>query len=91
MGDVEVAATARAYREGIARRERAARTLGWLLPPLGLQQALHDVAGTGVAGQLAYQDRVRAYHRRLREFYYPYLFSDRPFGPADFARAPRFG
>lgn len=90
LGDVQVMDAARAYRDGIARRERAARLLGWLLPPLGVQQALHDLAGTGVAGQLGYQDRVRAYHRQLREFYYPYLFFDRPFGPADFARAPRF-
>lgn len=90
LGDEHVADLSRAWREGVARREAAAAALGWVLPPIGLQRAMHDLAGTGVPAQLAYQERVRAYHRRLHEFYYPYLFTDRPFGPADFAKAPRF-
>lgn len=90
LGDQHVAELAREWREGVARREGAAELLGYLLPPLGLQRAMHALAGTSVADQLAYQDRVRSYHRRLREFYYPYLFEDRPFGHAGFAAAPRF-
>lgn len=64
----------RAYRQGVARREQLASRLGWLLPPLGLQHAMHEVAGTGVTAQVAYQGRIRAYHAELRRFYYPYLF-----------------
>jgi ABC-2 type transport system permease protein len=48
------------------------------------------MAATDLAAQLAYQDRIRDFHRRLREFYYGYLFTDRPFGKDDFTRAPRF-
>jgi hypothetical protein len=51
---------------------------------------LTRLAETDLHAQLAYQDRIRAFHRRLREFYYGYLFRDLPFGKADFARAPRF-
>jgi ABC-2 type transport system permease protein len=51
---------------------------------------MHARAGTDVRAQLAFQVRVRAFHDRLRAFYYPYLFLDRPFGREDFARAPRF-
>lgn len=90
LGDAHVAELSRAWRDGVARREAAAEALGWALPPIGLQRAMHDLAGTGVPAQLAYQDRIRAFHRRLREFYYPYLFEDRLFGPADFGKAPRF-
>jgi len=92
LGDLHVTQMSRAYRQGVARREQLASRLGWLLPPLGLQHAMHEVAGTGVTAQLAYQGRIRAYHAELRRFYYPYLFGEeRPFTGQDFARAPEFG
>ncbi|KAB7643645.1 ABC transporter permease [Polymorphobacter fuscus] len=90
LGDLHVAETSDAYRSGIARRAELARTTGWLLPPAGLAQAMAALAGTDVAAQLAYQQRIRAYHTRLREFYYDYLFSEKPFGAADLARVPHF-
>ena len=91
VGDESVARQVAAYRGGLERRARAADTLGWVLPSVGVQAALTRLARTDLQAQLGYQDRVRDYHRRLREFYYGYLFRDRPFGRADFARAPRFG
>lgn len=61
-----------------------------MLPPVGVQAALTRLAGTDLSGQLAYQDRIRAYHADLRQFYYRYLFNDLPFRANDFAKAPRF-
>ncbi|PZN94388.1 MAG: ABC transporter permease [Alphaproteobacteria bacterium] len=90
LGDLHVASASKAYRDGIARRADLARAAGWLLPPAGLSQAMARLARTDVAAQLAYQQRIRAYHTRLREFYYDYLFSEKPFGPADLATVPRF-
>jgi len=90
LGDLHVAAESRAYRAGIARRAEMASLAGWLLPPAGLAQAMSALAGTDVTAQLDYQMRIRAYHRRLREFYYDYLFSENPFGPEELARVPRY-
>lgn len=90
VGDESVADQVRAYRSGLEGRDAAARTLGWALPAVGLQATLSRLAETDLKAQMAYQDRVRAYHQRLREFYYGYLFRDRPFTKADFARAPSF-
>lgn len=90
-GDESVAAQVRSYRTGLERRDRYARALGWVLPSIGVQAALTRLADTDLTGQLAYQDRIRAFHARLRVFYYRYLFTDRPFDRADFERAPRFG
>jgi ABC-2 type transport system permease protein len=89
-GDESVAPRVRAYRQGLERRDAAGRALGWVLPSVGVQALLTRLAQTDLAAQLAYQDRIRVFHRRLRTFYYDYLFTDRPFGRADFARAPRF-
>ncbi|MEP9401926.1 DUF3526 domain-containing protein [Sphingomonas sp. VNH70] len=90
-GDAHVAPLVRAYRGGLEARDAAGRALGWVLPSVGVQGLLTRLARTDLRAQLAYQDRIRAFHERLRGFYYGYLFHDRPFGKADFARAPRFG
>ncbi|WP_374943712.1 DUF3526 domain-containing protein [Sphingomonas sp.] len=89
-GDVSVGDRVRAYRAGLEARDAAGRSLGWLLPSVGVQALLTRLAHTDLAAQFAYQDRIRAFHGRLREFYYGYLFRDRGFTKADFARAPRF-
>jgi ABC-2 type transport system permease protein len=89
-GDDSVAEQVRAYRAGLEQRDAAGRALGWVLPSVGVQALLTRLASTDLSGQLAYQDRVREFHKRLRTFYYGYLFRDRPFGKADFAAAPKF-
>ncbi|MBM3928421.1 MAG: DUF3526 domain-containing protein [Sphingomonadales bacterium] len=90
-GDESVADRVAAYRAGLERRAAMANALGWVLPSVGVQALLTRLAETDLTAQLAYQDRIRDLHRRLREFYYGYLFRDIPFGKADFDRAPRFG
>ncbi|WNH52102.1 DUF3526 domain-containing protein [Stenotrophomonas oahuensis] len=89
-GDDAVAPMSAAYREGIEERTKAANTLGWVLPPVGLQAALTRMAGTDMHAHLAYQDRIRAYHAQLRRFYYGFLFGDNPFREEDYRRAPKF-
>lgn len=90
LGDEHVAEMSREYRESVAERERRAGLASLLLPPIALQRALHRLANTDITAQLAYQDRVRAFHKRLRSFYYPYLFRGIPFTPVDFDKAPQF-
>ena len=90
LGDLHVAVESRAYRDGVARRAELASMAGWFLPPAGVAQAMSSLAGTDVAAQLAYQERIRAYHRRLRTFFYDYLFNNRPFGAADLELMPRW-
>jgi ABC-2 type transport system permease protein len=90
VGDESVATLAQQYRDGILERSRLAERLGLILPTVGAQLALHRLAETDPRAQLAYQDRVRAFHKRLRTFYYPYIFNERPFGMEDFEKAPRY-
>lgn len=90
LGDESVAPQVQAYREGLLARQRWTERLGWLLPGVGAQAALHRQAATDLPAQLAYQDGIAHFHARLRAFYYPYLFDGKPFGPGDFAAQPRF-
>lgn len=88
LGDLSVAEQVRAYREGLEARDTWTRRIGFLLPPVGVQVALHRAAQTDLAAQLHYQDRIRGFHARLRRFYYPYIFNDRFFSHDGFGKAP---
>jgi len=90
LGDEGVAGQARDYRAGLVARQAWTDRLGALLPGVGAQAVLHRLANTDLPAQLAYQDSTAAFHRAMREFYYGYLFNERPFGVADFARRPAF-
>ncbi|WHO40453.1 DUF3526 domain-containing protein [Sphingobium sp. AP49] len=90
VGDETVAPRAVAYRHGIEAREAAARSIGWMLPSVAVQALLARLADTDMQAQFSYQDRIRAFHARLRNFYYGYLFTDKPFGREDFEKAPTF-
>jgi ABC-2 type transport system permease protein len=90
LGDVSVREQAAAYRDGLEARARWTGRLGYILPAVGVQSAMHRTARTDLAAQLAYQDRIRSFHDQIRRFYYPYVFNEVPFREADFARAPRW-
>lgn len=91
LGDLHVAAQSAARDAGIARREGLAQALGWALPPLKLTQALQGMAGSDVRAELAFRERVRAFHAEIRTYHYPFLFDDRPMTAAEVAAAPSFG
>lgn len=89
-GDLAVLAESREYRRTLAAREQSARQLGWLLPGVAAQAALHRLADSDLEAHLAFLDRVRALHRALREQLYPYVFEERPWTAADDAGVPAY-
>jgi ABC-2 type transport system permease protein len=90
LGDRAVAPQAAAYRAGLEARDDWSARAGVVLPAVGVQTILHRLAQTDLKAGLAYQDRVRAYHEKLRRFYYPYIFNESPFRVDDFVKAPRW-
>ncbi|MCU0728700.1 MAG: DUF3526 domain-containing protein [Sphingopyxis sp.] len=90
LGDRAVAAQTAAYRRALLARDAETRALGWVLPGVGVQYILHRQARTDLRAQLDYQDRIRQFHERVRRYYYPYIFNERPFRAAEFANAPRW-
>lgn len=90
LGDLAAAPQATAYRAGLEARDQLASGTGFVLPAVGVQTVLHRIARTDLHAGLAYQDRIRAYHERLRRFYYPYLFNEIPFRHRDFDQTPKW-
>ena len=90
LGDRAAAPQAAAYRAGLEARDDWSALAGIILPAVGVQTILHRLASTDLKAGLAYQDRIRAYHEKLRRFYYPYIFEEAPFREEDFEKAPRW-
>jgi ABC-2 type transport system permease protein len=87
-GDWSVREQVADYRSTIEARERGARQLGWLLPGVAVQAAVHRLAASDLQAHLAYLDRVASFHRELRVHLYPYVFDELPWTAADAACAP---
>jgi ABC-2 type transport system permease protein len=87
-GDDAVADQVAKYRDSLLARQAWTDRVGWLLPGVATQSLLHRLADTDLHAQLAYQDRISAFHKRLRLYFYPYLFQERRFTRADFDSMP---
>lgn len=90
VGDLQAAPLSQAYTSGQRLRDDLAGTLAWLSPPAMAARQLQALAGTDVTATLAYEQSVRDFHAGLRAWYYPRLFSDAPFDPADLADRPEY-
>lgn len=90
VGDDAVAGQVAQYRASMHAREDWTRRAALVLAPVGVQVLLHRLADTDLEAQLAYQDRIGAFHAQLRRFFYPYLFEERRFTGADLAQLPEF-
>jgi ABC-2 type transport system permease protein len=90
VGDQKAQALSEAYTAGRLERDRLAAWLAIVAPPVLLERSLQALAATNVRAWLAYEGRVRAFHAALRAFYYPKLFLDERFDPAELDAGPRF-
>ncbi len=90
VGDLTASELSDAYRESIKARDRASGFVALVSPAVAVQRAMQRAAGTDVVRALEYEQQVRDYHARIREFYYPYLFRDKPYDPAVVAQVPEF-
>jgi ABC-2 type transport system permease protein len=91
VGDLAVTDKVQSYRGGLKARDQWTRRVGYILPAVGVQTLIHRIARTDLTAQMAYQDRIRAFHKQLREYYYPYIFNEEPFREVEFGRVPQWG
>ncbi|MBE5314761.1 MAG: DUF3526 domain-containing protein [Xanthomonadales bacterium] len=89
-GDLAVREASAEYRERLRQRERSTHQLGWLLPAVATQAALHRLAESDLEAHLQFLDRVRDLHRALRLQLYPYVFEERAWTIEDEGKVPRY-
>jgi ABC-2 type transport system permease protein len=76
------------YEHQIARQQQIISMLRFLSPAVLMQDALYDIAGTGVARHRHFLDQVHAYHREWRDYFVPLIV--RNVKLTSFDEVPRF-
>ena len=90
VGDQAVEDLSLARREAIAAHYQAGNAVAVFSPPLLAQRLVGRITETDAPAALAYEAEVRAFHRSLREFFYPLLFTDAAYDPDWLSDAPSF-
>lgn len=81
VGDQTVEPLSKALRLGISQRDNAMSLVALMSPTLLTDRLLSYAAKTDVTSFQRYDDCVRSFHQRLREFHYPMLYSDVKYSP----------
>lgn len=91
IGDEAAAERSSSYREAISARDALTGYVAWFSPPVAVLRAMQDIAGTDVQAVLSHEQQIRAYHARIRHFFYPLLFEEVAFDHSLLADFPIFG
>lgn len=72
--DSEATRSASELFDKLEKRQRASQWIGYFIPNLFLQNTFNKIAKTDLENHVAYLKSVKAFHRRLSEFFYPSIF-----------------
>jgi ABC-2 type transport system permease protein len=90
VGDQSVEQLSKALRSGIISRDKAMSSVALMSPPLLTERLLSYAGKTDVASFQRYDNCVREFHLKLREFHYPMLFGDVKYSSQKMTELPTF-
>lgn len=90
VGDQSVATLSNEYRTVARQKYDLAGYVSLFSPPLLLQRILTNIAKTDALAAFQYEQEIREFHQKLRDFHYPFLFSKIEFNKADLSTLPNF-
>ncbi len=90
VGDQKTEALANAYRNGRLQRDQIAAWVSLIAPPSLLERSLQSLANTDLSASIRYENEVRSFHRKLREYYYPKFFNHEAFDKTALEHLPEF-
>ncbi len=90
VGDQQASTISQAYRQALIEKNTLAGYFALLSPSMLTQRLLSSIANTDTQASLQYEQQVRNYHKALRLFYYPLLFSKDPFTLEKLNNLPEF-
>jgi ABC-2 type transport system permease protein len=77
-GDLESANSSEQLFEKLNQRQVLSENIAGFNPVIAAQQLLNKVANTDLASHIRYLQSVKAHHRQIREYFYPFIFVDTP-------------
>lgn len=90
VGDQKASALSQAYRDATLEKNTLASRFALISPPMLTQQLMSSIAETDTLAAMKYEQRIRDYHKSLREFYYPMLFNNTKFDLEKMSELPQF-
>jgi ABC-2 type transport system permease protein len=80
-----------AHRQALARQQGVVDRLRFVSPPLLIDEAVTELAGTTTARYRRFADQLDSYHRVWRAYFYPLVHGRVSLTKAHYQSAPRFG
>ncbi len=90
VADEEVLPLVTAYQTQHRQRQRFLEAAAWINPSLAAQINLVNASGNSLQDALKHQAAIAEFHRRLRAFSSPLIFSEQRLTPELFDQMPRF-
>jgi len=90
VGDQKAEALSLAYRQATLEKDELASHFALVSPPMLTQRLMSSIAETDTLASMKYEQRIRDYHKMLREFYYPLFFNKQEFSLETMSEVPQF-
>jgi ABC-2 type transport system permease protein len=80
----------RRFEQQLAEQQNLVRRLRFLSPAIVAQEALNDIAGTGLLRYQRFREQAAAFREEWTKFFHPLIFGGTQLRPADYGRMPHF-
>ncbi len=89
-GDLESAYSSEKLFKKLYQRQAVSERIAGFNPVIAAQQSLNKVANTDLTSHIRYLQSVKAHHRQIREYFYPFIFENTPTESIDWAGYPAY-
>ena len=89
-GDLESANSSQKLFEKLSQRQRLSENIAVFNPVIAAQQLVNKIANTDLTSQIRYLQSVKAHHRQIREYFYPFIFEETPTESINWAGYPAY-
>jgi ABC-2 type transport system permease protein len=89
-GDLESATSSERLFEKLSQRQLLSETIASVNPVIAAQQLLNKIANTDLVSHIRYLQSVKAHHRNIREYFYPFIFENTPTESLNWAGYPPY-
>lgn len=90
VGDQAAKPLSEQYRQATNRKYKLAGYVALISPPMLFQRTMTSLAQTDAMAAIEYETQIRAFHKALRMFYYPWLFNTQEFDKERLSEIPAF-
>jgi ABC-2 type transport system permease protein len=89
-GDLESAHSSEMLFDKLSQRQTLSESIAGFNPVIAAQQLMNKIANTDLTSHIRYLQSVKAHHRQIREYFYPFIFEGTPTESIDWAGYPAY-